>query len=101
MNWTEIVGHAGALLSSITFIPQVYKTWQSKSAGDLSMGMMLIVFSSTIIWLVYGISLMLWPVILANGFICFLSALLIGFKVTYSKPVASSPVKPGETIPDL
>lgn len=85
MNWIEMVGHAGALLSSITFVPQVYKTWQTKSAGDLSLLMMLIVFTSTIIWLVYGIALDLWPVILANGFICFLSGLLILFKLTYKK----------------
>ncbi len=85
MNWIEMVGHTGALLSSITFVPQVYKTWKSKSVGDLSMTMMLIVFTSTIVWLVYGIALDLWPVILANGFICFLSALLILFKLTYKK----------------
>jgi MtN3 and saliva related transmembrane protein len=85
MNWTEIVGHVGAALSSITFIPQVYKAWQTKSVGDLSLSMMFIVFSSTIIWLVYGISLMLWPVILANGFVGFLSGLLIYFKLTFPK----------------
>jgi MtN3 and saliva related transmembrane protein len=85
MNWTEIVGHVGAALSSITFIPQVYKAWQTKSVGDLSLTMMLIVFTSTVIWLVYGVSLMLWPVILANGFICFLSGLLIYFKFTFPK----------------
>ena len=85
MHWTEIVGHTGAALSSITFIPQVYKAWQTKSVGDLSLSMMMIVFTSTIIWLVYGIALMLWPVILANGFICFLSGLLIYFKFTFQK----------------
>ncbi len=85
MNWTEIVGHLGATLSSITFIPQVYKAWKTKSVGDLSLAMMLIVFTSTVIWLVYGISLMLWPVILANGFICLLSGLLIYFKSTFKK----------------
>jgi MtN3 and saliva related transmembrane protein len=85
MNWTEIIGHTGAFLSSITFIPQVYKVWQTKSVGDLSMAMMLIVFTSTIVWLVYGISLMLWPVIICNGIICGLSILLIYFKVAYSK----------------
>lgn len=85
MNWTEIVGHLGATLSSITFIPQVYKAWKTKSVGDLSLAMMLIVFMSTVIWLVYGISLMLWPVILANGFICLLSDLLIYFKLTFKK----------------
>jgi len=84
MNWTEIVGHVGAALSSITFIPQVYKAWKTKSVGDLSLAMMLIVFTSTVIWLVYGISLMLWPVILANGFICFLSGLLIYFKYSFT-----------------
>lgn len=85
MNWTEIVGHLGATLSSVTFIPQVYKAWKTKSVGDLSLAMMLIVFTSTVIWLVYGISLMLWPVILANGFICLLSGLLIYFKLTFKK----------------
>ncbi|WP_051052749.1 SemiSWEET family sugar transporter [Fulvivirga imtechensis] len=85
MDWIEIVGHLGALLSSITFIPQVYKVYKSKSVGDLSLYMMLIVFSSTLVWLVYGIALTLWPVILANGFICFLSTLLIYFKFAFAK----------------
>ncbi|MFN7793082.1 MAG: SemiSWEET family sugar transporter, partial [Cyclobacteriaceae bacterium] len=80
MDWIQIAGHVGAFLSSITFIPQVYKVWKTKSVQDLSLAMMLIVASSTLIWLVYGIALMLWPVILANGFIFFLSLLLIYFK---------------------
>jgi MtN3 and saliva related transmembrane protein len=85
MNWIEIAGHLGALLSSMTFIPQVYKAWQTKSVGDLSLAMMFIVFTSTLIWLVYGIALGLWPVILANGVIGVLSALLIYFKFTFPK----------------
>ncbi|MCA4894096.1 MAG: hypothetical protein ING84_03720 [Cytophagales bacterium] len=85
MDWIQIAGHVGAFLSSITFIPQVYKVWKTKSVQDLSLAMMLIVASSTLIWLVYGIALMLWPVILANGFIFFLSLLLIYFKFAYSK----------------
>jgi MtN3 and saliva related transmembrane protein len=84
MDWIQIAGHVGAFLSSITFIPQVYKVWKTKSVQDLSLAMMLIVASSTLIWLVYGIALILWPVILANGFIFFLSLLLIYFKFAYS-----------------
>ena len=85
MDWIEIVGHTGAFLSSVTFIPQVYKVWQTKSVNDLSLTMMVIVFTSTIIWLIYGIALNLWPVILANGIICLLSLLLIYFKFAYAK----------------
>jgi MtN3 and saliva related transmembrane protein len=81
----EIMGLIGAFLSSITFMPQVYKTWKMKSAGDLSLSMMLIVFTSTIIWLVYGFSLHLMPVIICNGIIMLLSALLIYFKLTFKK----------------
>jgi MtN3 and saliva related transmembrane protein len=83
MNWIEIVGHTGAVLSSITFIPQVYKAWQSKSVGDLSLNMMLIVMTSTLVWLVYGLALNLWPVIIANSIIFFLSVVLLFFKFTF------------------
>lgn len=85
MSWIEAVGHFGAFLSSVTFIPQVYKAWQSRSVGDLSMTMMLIVLTSTVVWLVYGVALLLWPVIIANGIIFALSLLLIYFKLTFKK----------------
>ncbi|HCR54597.1 MAG TPA: hypothetical protein DIW27_09285 [Cytophagales bacterium] len=85
IDWIQVAGHTGALLSSITFVPQVYKVWVSKSVRDLSLAMMVIVFTSTIIWLVYGIALNLWPVILANGFICLLSIILIYFKLTFKQ----------------
>ncbi|MGE0770480.1 MAG: SemiSWEET family sugar transporter [Cyclobacteriaceae bacterium] len=87
MEPIEIIGHFGAFLSSVTFIPQVYKAWQTKSVGDLSLTMMLIVFTSTIVWLVYAFSLMLWPVIVCNTIICALSILLIYFKFAFKPKI--------------
>lgn len=86
MDWTEVVGHIGSALSSITFMPQVYQAWKTKSVGDLSLAMMLIVFLSTIIWLIYGIGRGLFPVI-CNGVICLLSLVLIYFKFSFKKKV--------------
>jgi MtN3 and saliva related transmembrane protein len=83
MIWVEALGLFGAFLSSVTFIPQVYKTWKTRQAGDLSLSMMLIVFTSTIVWLVYGIYLLLWPVIICNAIMCGLSFLLIVFKLSF------------------
>lgn len=85
MSWIEMVGHAGSLLSSITFMPQVYKVWQTKRTQDLSLSMMLIVFSSTIVWIIYGVGLMLWPVIICNSIIAILSLMLIYFKLTFER----------------
>ncbi|XVJ64710.1 MAG: hypothetical protein HEQ40_00510 [Lacibacter sp.] len=85
MTWIDIVGHFGSFLSSITFMPQVYKAWQSKSVGDLSIYTILIVTFSTVVWLVYGFGYMLWPVIICNSIICFLSLVLLYFKLTFKK----------------
>ena len=85
IDWIEVTGLAGSALSSITFLPQVYQTWKTKSVGDLSLTMMLIVFLSTVIWLIYGMGKGLLPVIICNGIICFLSLLLIYFKLRYRK----------------
>jgi MtN3 and saliva related transmembrane protein len=83
MQWTEACGYLGSLLSSITFLPQVIKTWQTKSAGDLSLLMLCIVFISTVVWLVYAFALHLLPVIICNSIVCVLSIFLLYFKLTY------------------
>jgi MtN3 and saliva related transmembrane protein len=85
MDWIEATGLFGSFLTSITFIPQVYKTWQSRKAGDLSLAMLLIVLTSCIVWMVYGVALNLRPVIIANGIIGALSVLLIYFKLTFKQ----------------
>lgn len=84
MDSIDIAGHIGSLLSSITFLPQVYRVYRTRRAEDLSLNMLLIIFVSTVIWIVYGIGKGLWPVILCNTIICLLSVLLIYFKWLFS-----------------
>jgi MtN3 and saliva related transmembrane protein len=83
--WIEEVGLVGAFLSAVTFIPQVVKAWQTRSVGDLSLLMLLIVLTSVIVWLVYGVYLKLVPVIIANSIIGALCLVLLYFKFTFKK----------------
>ncbi len=86
MNWIQFFGYFGSFLTSITFIPQVYKAWQSKSVGDLSVWMMSIVVLSTIVWLAYGFGIENGgPVIVANTIVLALSLLLLYFKYAFGK----------------
>jgi MtN3 and saliva related transmembrane protein len=85
MNWIDLFGYFGAFLSAITFIPQVYKAWQTKSVGDLSIWMVLIVITSTIVWLVYAFALHSGPVIAANVIVLALSLMLMYFKLTFKR----------------
>jgi len=52
---SEVVGIIAGALSCTTFLPQVIKTWKSKSAKDVSLNMFLIASAGTTLWLVYGI----------------------------------------------
>ncbi|MBX2965103.1 MAG: hypothetical protein KF845_03085 [Cyclobacteriaceae bacterium] len=85
MSWIDVTGYVGSFLSAITFFPQVYKAWKTKSVGDLSLTMILIVFTSTIVWMVYGVASNLGPVILCNAIMCVLVATLIYFKLTFKE----------------
>ena len=85
MDWIEVIGLFGSLLSSITFIPQVVQTWKTKSVSDLNLTMLLIIVLSTVIWLVYGFGRGALPVIIANAIIFILSIILVYFKFTFPK----------------
>ena len=85
MDYTEVIGHIGSALSSITFMPQVYQAWKTKSVGDLNLLTILIVFISTVIWIIYGVERAILPVIICNSIICFLSLVLLYFKFTFVK----------------
>lgn len=84
-NIVEYIGYFGSFLTSITFIPQVYKSWQSQSVGDLSTWMILIVITSTIVWLVYGFAIHSGPVISANFVVLALTLVLFYFKSSFKK----------------
>lgn len=81
----EYIGYLGSFLSCVTFIPQVYHSWKSKSVGDLSFLMILIVITSTLVWLVYGYFVKSGPVIMANTVVLALSLILLYFKLTFKK----------------
>ncbi|GMV78695.1 MAG: hypothetical protein AMXMBFR79_18250 [Chitinophagaceae bacterium] len=82
----ELIGYIGSFLTSITFLPQVYQAWKTKSVGDLSIWMIVIVITSTLIWLVYGFGITGGgPVIVANSVVLVLSLLLLYFKLTFKK----------------
>jgi MtN3 and saliva related transmembrane protein len=84
-NMVQYIGYFGSFLTAITFIPQVYKSWQSKSVGDLSILMVLIVVLSTIVWLVYGFAVNSGPVIVANFIVFALTLVLLYFKISFKK----------------
>ena len=82
MNQVLIIGIAASLLTAISLLPQLIKIWKDKKAEDVSIGMLLVLFSGLCLWVWYGIKISDQIIIAANGFsilinICVLSLTLI------------------------
>src|SRR5690349_19122042 len=55
MSFVQIIGLIAAFCTTISFLPQVIKTWKSGSAKDLSLGMFSFFCLGVLLWLIYGI----------------------------------------------
>ena len=83
MKFMTLVGLAAGFCTTVAFLPQVVKTWKSKSAKDLSLGMYSIFCTGVLLWLIYGIMISDLPVILANAITLILAVSILFFKLTF------------------
>ena len=83
VNPTEILGLVAAVLTTMAFLPQVYKTWKTKSTDSLSFPMLLIFELGVLCWLVYGLLIESIPIVLANFITAISGFLLLYFKIRY------------------
>ena len=81
----EGIGMLAAVLTTLSFLPQVIKTYKEKTAESLSMLMLVVFLSGVILWFIYGVMKNSMPLILANLITAVLGGTLIYFKVVYSK----------------
>ncbi|SEK91601.1 MtN3 and saliva related transmembrane protein [Aquimarina amphilecti] len=79
----EILGFVAATLTTAAFLPQVYKTWKTKSAESLSLSMLLIFVTGVSCWLGYGLLIKSLPIILCNLITLISGFLLLYFKIRY------------------
>ena len=67
MNTVTLLGFIASACTMTAFIPQVVKTWKTKSSADLSLGMYGLLTSGAALWLTYGLLISDGPVILTNA----------------------------------
>jgi MtN3 and saliva related transmembrane protein len=80
---TTMLGLAAAFCSTFAFLPQVVKTWVTRSTHDLSLGMFATLVTGIVLWLVYGIIRSDLPLIAANGTTLVFAATILYFKLRY------------------
>jgi MtN3 and saliva related transmembrane protein len=66
MDEATLLGMAAGTLTTISFLPQVIKTWKTRSTKDISGGMFSLFCAGIFLWILYGFSIRSLPVIVTN-----------------------------------
>ena len=83
MEIITIIGLAAAVCTTISFIPQIYKTIKTKNTKDISLGMYLVLLLGVLLWLTYGILDKSFPIIVSNLAASLLVLTILALKLKY------------------
>ena len=84
-NYIDFFGFLAALLTTIAFLPQLYKTWKTKSADDVSLTMLIVFIIGLFCWIFYGLKINSIPIVVANIITFIFNFSILILKITYSK----------------
>jgi len=83
MKITTVIGLIAATITTLSFIPQLIKTWKLKETKDISLLMFVTLGVGIILWIIYGFLLWDLPLILANSITFIFVLIILFFKFKY------------------
>lgn len=80
---TETIGYVAATLTTASFVPQAWHTFKTRDVRGISLGMYSAFTLGVTSWLVYGLLMGAWPIVIANVITLALAATILGMKLRY------------------
>jgi MtN3 and saliva related transmembrane protein len=81
------IGLVAGTLTTLSFVPQVIRSWRRRSVADLSPTMLLSFAAGVALWIVYGLLTEAMPVIISNSVTLILALALILMKWKFHRDV--------------
>ena len=91
MNVATLLGYFAGFLTTVSLVPQVVRTWKTKSADDFSLGMLLIWLTGIACWVVYGVLMNAEPIVVWNVSALFLAGAILAMKIKFKKKIEKEP----------
>lgn len=85
----DMVGSAAACLTTASFVPQVWLSFKTRDVSGVSLGMYSVFTAGVTLWLVYGLLLDAWPIVVANAVTLLLAMAILVMKLVYGKNTKS------------
>jgi MtN3 and saliva related transmembrane protein len=81
----DLIGYAAAVLTTVSFVPQAWLTWRTRRVDGISLGMYSVFTLGIGLWLLYGLLLRAWPLVLANSVTLLLALSILLMKLRYRR----------------
>ncbi len=79
----ELVGYLGGGIIAISLIPQVIRSWSTKSTKDISLHWTIVYLSGLLLWISYGVGISSMPLMVMGSIEASLAASLLYLKLRY------------------
>jgi MtN3 and saliva related transmembrane protein len=86
---SELVGYLAATLTTCSFVPQAWLTFRTRDVRGISLAMYSAFTVGVALWLLYGVLMAAWPIVIANAITLALASTVLALKVRYGQ--AASP----------
>jgi MtN3 and saliva related transmembrane protein len=83
MPLIDIIGYLAAFLTTFSFVPQALKTFRTRDVSGISLGMYSCFTVGVALWLVYGLLISAWPIVIANSITLSLAFSILLMKLKY------------------
>ena len=83
MVWIDAIGSVAVVLTTASFIPQAWHSFKTRDVSGVSLGMYSVFTLGVALWLLYGVLLQSWPLMIANSITLLLAAAILGMKLRF------------------
>lgn len=81
----DLLGYAAAALTTASFVPQALKSWSTRDLSGVSLSMYALFTLGVALWMLYGLAIGSWPVILANAVTLALAGTVLVLKLRHGE----------------
>ncbi|MEQ1683096.1 MAG: SemiSWEET transporter [Burkholderiaceae bacterium] len=85
MTFIDALGYMAATLTTASFVPQAWLTFRTRDVSGISLAMYSVFTLGIALWLVYGIFIEAWPVVIANVVTFGIAAAILGMKLSMGR----------------
>lgn len=84
-QYSSWFGSFAALLTTVAFLPQAYKSYKTRDLSGISLPMYSILTLGVALWMIYGILIGDWPLIVSNSITLCSSIVILILKILQVK----------------